>query len=69
MSYFLKVGAALTIVVQSSSVFTSTLIPLVGLGLVTIERVFPIILGSNIGTTVTGILAGNLRLFYLNRKS
>lgn len=29
--------------------FTSTLTPLVGLGVVTIERVFPLILGSNIG--------------------
>ena len=31
--------------------------PLVSLGLFTIERVFPLILGANIGTTVTGILA------------
>jgi solute carrier family 34 (sodium-dependent phosphate cotransporter) len=42
---------------QSSSVFTSTLNPLVGLGLIEIDRVFPLVLGSNIGTTVTGILA------------
>ena len=35
----------------------STLTPLVGLGLVSIERVFPLTLGANIGTTVTGILA------------
>ena len=32
----------------------STLTPLVGLGLVSIERVFPLTLGSNIGATVTG---------------
>lgn len=50
-------GCILTIIVQSSSVFTSTLTPLVGLGIVTIERVFPLTLGSNIGTTITGILA------------
>lgn len=43
--------------VQSSSVFTSSLIPLVGLGLVDLERIFPLTLGSNIGTTLTGILA------------
>ncbi len=30
---------------------------LVGLGAVSLERVFPLILGSNIGTTITGILA------------
>lgn len=56
--YFsLIIGAVLTLIIQSSSVFTSTLIPLVGIGIVSIERVFPLVLGSNIGTTVTGILA------------
>jgi len=50
-------GAGITILVQSSSVFTSTLTPLVGIGVVTVERVYPLTLGSNIGTTVTGILA------------
>ena len=50
----MKLGCLLTIVIQSSSVFTSTLTPLVGLGMVTLERVFPLTLGSNIGTTVTG---------------
>ncbi|CAF0771647.1 unnamed protein product [Brachionus calyciflorus] len=53
----ITLGCILTIIVQSSSVFTSTLTPLVGMGLVTIERVFPLTLGSNIGTTITGILA------------
>lgn len=48
--YFaILIGAGLTILIQSSSVFTSTLTPLVGIGLVSIERVFPLILGSNIG--------------------
>ncbi|CAF0937820.1 unnamed protein product, partial [Brachionus calyciflorus] len=51
------IGALLTLIIQSSSVFTSTLTPLVGIGVVSIERVFPLILGSNIGTTITGILA------------
>jgi sodium-dependent phosphate cotransporter len=51
------IGCVFTIIVQSSSVFTSTLVPLVGMGLVTIERVFPLTLGSNIGTTITGILS------------
>jgi len=53
----LLIGAAVTVLVQSSSVFTSTLTPLVGLGVVTIERVYPLTLGSNIGTTITSILA------------
>jgi sodium-dependent phosphate cotransporter len=51
------IGAAVTVLVQSSSVFTSTLTPLVGIGVVTIERVYPLTLGSNIGTTITSILA------------
>ena len=51
------VGAGLTVLVQSSSVFTSTLTPLAGTGLVTLERVYPMTLGSNIGTTTTSVLA------------
>lgn len=35
-------GAVLTVVVQSSSVFTSTLTPLVGVGVISIERVYPL---------------------------
>lgn len=51
------VGALLTILVQSSSVFTSTLTPLVGIGVIRLERMYPLTLGSNIGTTGTGLLA------------
>lgn len=51
------VGAGMTILVQSSSVFTSALTPLVGLGIISIERMYPLTLGANIGTTITGILA------------
>jgi sodium-dependent phosphate cotransporter len=51
------IGAGVTVLVQSSSVFTSTLTPLVGIGVVTLERVYPLTLGSNIGTTITSILA------------
>ncbi len=56
--YFLIVmGAGLTFCVQSSSVFTSTLTPLVGIGLLEVETVYPLFLGSNIGTTSTGMLS------------
>jgi len=56
--YFaIMVGALLTILVQSSSIFTSTLTPLVGMGMVSIERIYPLTLGANIGTTGTSILA------------
>jgi solute carrier family 34 (sodium-dependent phosphate cotransporter) len=46
----------LTIIVQSSNIITATLVPLCGVGIVSLQRVFVMTLGSNIGTTVTGIL-------------
>ena len=45
------------LVVQSSSITTSVLTPLVGLGVIQLEQMFPLTLGANIGTTVTGLLA------------
>ncbi|XP_056658479.1 sodium-dependent phosphate transport protein 2B-like isoform X8 [Monodelphis domestica] len=51
------VGALLTFLVQSSSVFTSTITPLVGTEVISLERVYCLTLGSNIGTTTTAILA------------
>ncbi|ODN00160.1 Sodium-dependent phosphate transport protein 2B [Orchesella cincta] len=53
----LVVGAVMTFLVQSSSVFTSALTPLVGLGVLSVERVYPLTLGSNIGTTTTALIA------------
>lgn len=50
-------GCVITILVRSSSVFTSTLTPLCGAGLVTLETAYPMTLGSNIGTTTTSMLA------------
>ncbi|XP_074129517.1 sodium-dependent phosphate transport protein 2B-like [Sminthopsis crassicaudata] len=51
------VGAGITFLVQSSSVFTSAITPLVGIGVISLERAYPLTLGSNIGTTTTAILA------------
>jgi sodium-dependent phosphate cotransporter len=51
------VGLFFTIIVQSSSITTSLLVPLIGAGLLTVESVFPITMGANIGTTTTAILA------------
>uniref|UniRef100_A0A3B3BCP8 Sodium-dependent phosphate transport protein 2A n=1 Tax=Oryzias melastigma TaxID=30732 RepID=A0A3B3BCP8_ORYME len=51
------VGAGMTFLVQSSSVFTSAITPLVGIGVISIERVYPLTLGSNLGTTTTALLA------------
>jgi sodium-dependent phosphate cotransporter len=53
----LGIGFATTAVVQSSSVTTSLLVPLAGAGLVSLEQAFPIVLGANIGTTVTALMA------------
>lgn len=55
--FVILVGAGMTILVQSSSIFTSALTPLVGIGAIHLERMYPLTIGSNIGTTVTGILA------------
>jgi len=50
-------GALITAVVQSSSITTSLLVPMVGAGLLSLEMAFPITMGANIGTTITAILA------------
>jgi len=51
------IGCAITIIVQSSSITTSALTPFVGMGALRLEQMFPLTLGANIGTTVTGLLA------------
>jgi sodium-dependent phosphate cotransporter len=51
------IGAGITVLVQSSSITTSVLTPLVGVGCIQLEQMFPLTLGANIGTTVTGLLA------------
>ena len=50
-------GIALTIMVQSSSITTSLVVPLAGAGVLTLRKIFPFTLGANIGTTVTALLA------------
>ncbi|MCZ6837255.1 MAG: Na/Pi symporter [Planctomycetota bacterium] len=53
------VGMFSTFMVQSSSVTTSLMVPLAGAGAVKLNRVFPFMLGCNIGTTLTGVLAAS----------
>jgi len=55
--FFFVTGLCITAIVQSSSVTTSLVVPLIGAGVLTVERVFPYMLGANIGTTVTALLA------------
>lgn len=51
------IGTITTIMVQSSSVTTSLIVPLAGAGAVKLRRVFPFMLGANLGTTITGLIA------------
>ena len=51
------VGAVITVMVQSSSITTSLLVPLGAAGLLRVEQALPVTIGANIGTTVTALLA------------
>ena len=50
-------GTLVTVMVQSSSITTSITVPLVGAGIVTVAQIFPFVMGANIGTTITALLA------------
>jgi sodium-dependent phosphate cotransporter len=50
-------GLAMTVMVQSSSITTSVMVPLIGAGIVTLEQALPFTIGANIGTTITALLA------------
>ena len=51
------VGLIMTVAVQSSSITTSILIPIIAAGVLTLRNAYPITLGANVGTTVTALLA------------
>lgn len=53
----LLIGTLVTVMVQSSSITTSVIVPIVGAGIVSVAQVFPFVLGANIGTTITALLA------------
>lgn len=46
------VAFALTLIVQSSNIITATLVPLCGIGMITVQRVYVMTLGSNIGMKI-----------------
>ena len=63
-SYFFRtdpraygIGAISTLMVQSSTITTSLMVPLAGAGVVPMRRVMPFMMGSNLGTTATSVLA------------
>jgi len=50
-------GMFLTFIIQSSSITTSLMVPMIAAGILSLEAAFPIVIGANIGTTGTSILA------------
>ncbi len=50
------VGASVTAIIQSSSATSVMVIGLVNAGVMTLMQAVPIIMGANIGTTITGVL-------------
>lgn len=50
-------GTGITAAVQSSSVTTSLIVPLVATDKINLRKAFPFLMGANIGTTVTALIA------------
>jgi solute carrier family 34 (sodium-dependent phosphate cotransporter) len=50
-------GFVVTALVQSSTVVTSLIVPFVANNKLSIQRIFPFIMGANIGTTLTALIA------------
>ena len=59
------IGAGVTAIIQSSSATTVMVIGLVNAGVMTLIQATPIIMGANIGTTITGVLVA-LKNDYFN---
>ncbi len=51
------IGLLMTVAVQSSSITTSVLVPMIAAGVLTLSNAYPVTLGANVGTTVTALLA------------
>ncbi len=59
------IGAGVTAIIQSSSATSVMVIGLVNVGVMTLMQATPIIMGANIGTTITGVLVA-LKNDYFN---
>ncbi|NEQ54060.1 MAG: Na/Pi cotransporter family protein, partial [Leptolyngbya sp. SIO3F4] len=53
----LATGMGITALLQSSSITTSLMVPLAGSGTVALKDIYPFVLGANIGTCITALLA------------
>ena len=51
------IGCGVTVLVQSSSITTSTLVPLAGIGVLGLENMYPLVIGADVGTTFTALMA------------
>ena len=61
----LFIGLLITALLQSSSTTTSLVVALVASGSLTLESAIPIIMGANVGTTITAVIVS---LGFINRK-
>jgi solute carrier family 34 (sodium-dependent phosphate cotransporter) len=61
----LFIGLLITAMIQSSSTATSLVVALVASGAITIDSAIPIIMGANIGTTITSTIVS---LGFINKK-
>lgn len=57
----LLVGLCMTVVIQSSSATVGILMAMAGQGLIPLEGAVPVLLGDNIGTCITAVLATTLQ--------
>lgn len=55
--FLIILGLVFTMLVQSSSVTTSLMVPMAAAAVITLDQVFPVALGANLGTTITALLA------------
>uniref|UniRef100_A0A3B5K541 Sodium-dependent phosphate transport protein 2A n=1 Tax=Takifugu rubripes TaxID=31033 RepID=A0A3B5K541_TAKRU len=58
----LMVGILMTVLAQSSSTSTSIIVSLVSSGLLNVQSAIPIIMGSNIGTSVTNTIVALMQV-------
>ena len=56
----LLVGSCVTLLLQSSSVITSFLVPMAANEIIQAENIYPLICGANLGTTLTIFLAAGV---------
>jgi solute carrier family 34 (sodium-dependent phosphate cotransporter) len=61
----LFIGLLITAMLQSSSTTTSLVVAFVASGAITLESAIPIIMGANVGTTITGMIVS---LGFISRK-